>query len=407
MTTLVIAEAYPWPPQDGYKLRLANMIEALRALGPVDFLCLDGSGRPRDVAPEGVRVVDAPERPELPIARWLPRWLRSPDPRRLVRRDFAEARRVLPTLDPASYDVTFFSHVDSWHQTHDLVAGPAFLDFDNLENLLLRATRREGPVRTPGEGPPQKALAAARWLVASSFNWVDERRWDRIQRRAAASVGRVLVCSELDVGRSGCSNAAVVPNGYERQWEPPAHAEVHDPAHPVFLFVGLLGYGPNVEAVRWFAEEVFPLVRRQLPGAEFRVVGRHSESVQPLGSLPGVTIVGAVESLRDELERADVSLVPLRSGAGTRLKVVEAMANRLPMVSTTIGCEGIDVVDGVHLRIADEAAPFAAACVDLVTDLPARAALIDAAEARYLERYQWSQVRDEVGRIAREVAAGR
>ncbi|MFN8051061.1 MAG: glycosyltransferase family 4 protein [Acidimicrobiales bacterium] len=404
MKSLVVAEAYPWPPQDGYKLRLANMIEALLAEGPVDFLCLDGSGRPRDAAPAGVTVIDAPEAPELGVREWLPRWLRSGEPRRLVRRDFSAARRVLPTLDHASYDVTFFSHVDSWIRTHDLVPGRAFLDFDNLENMLLAGIRRMGPIVAPGDGPARRASATLRWLIASGFNLVDERRWDRVQRQAAATVDRVLVCSALDVDRSGCPNAVVVPNGYECDWEPADHLAVGDPERPVFLFVGLLGYGPNVDAVRWFASDVMPSIRAELPGAEFRVVGRHSESVEALGSLPGVTIVGAVDSLQPEMERADVSVVPIRSGAGTRLKVVEALANRLPMVSTAIGCEGIDVVHGEHLLIADHPVEFAAACVRLVRDPAARASLIDAGQQRYLEHYRWSAIRSEVASLATAIA---
>lgn len=404
MRTLCIAEAYPWPAVDGYKLRLANMIEGLLLDGEVDFLCLDGSGRHRDPAPDGVTVIDAPESPELPAKVWMPRWLRSPDPRRLVRRDFSEARRVIPTLDQSRYDVAFFSHVDSWHQTHDLVAVPAFLDFDNLENLLTAGIRRMGPVVAPGDGAVARATATARWLVASAFNLVDERRWDRVQRRAAATVAKVMVCSEDDIERSGCANAVEVPNGYERRWDPGDHLAVHDAERPVFLFIGLMGYEPNVDAVRWFAADVMPMILRTIEKAEFRIVGRHTESVESLGRLPGVTVAGSVESLQPELEGADVSVVPLRSGAGTRLKVVEAMANRLPIVSTSIGCEGIDVSAGEHLLVADDAAAFARACVAAVTDGERRAALIGAAERRYLERYRWDTIRERVAALAREVA---
>ena len=402
--TLCIAEAYPWPTVDGYKLRLANMIEGLLVNGPVDFLCLDGSGRRRDPAPVGVTVIDAPESPELAAKQWMPRWVRSPDPRRLVRRDFAAARRVLPTLDHSRYAVAFFSHVDSWHQTHDLVSVPSFLDFDNLENLLTAGIRRMGPVVAPGDGPVTRVAATARWLVASSFNRVDEHRWDRVQRRAAATVGKVLVCSEVDVGRSGCPNAVEVPNGYELAWAPADHVAVAELQRPVFLFVGLMGYEPNIDAVRWFASTVFPGIRRALPDAEFRIVGRYAESVESLGALPGVTVVGAVDSLQGELARAAVAVVPLRSGAGTRLKVVEAMANRLPIVSTTIGCEGIDVTPGVHLLVADDASEFARRCVEAVTNPALRADLIEAAATRYDQHYRWETIRRRVASLALDVA---
>lgn len=406
MTTLVIAEAYPWPAVDGYKLRLSNMIAGLLLRGPVDFLCLDGSGRARDAAPAGVRVIDAPEGPELSIRAWGPTWLRSTDPRRLLRRDFGEARRVLADLDMAAYDVTFFSHVDSWYRTYDLVPGPAILDFDNLEDLLMAGIRRMGPAIHPGDSAAARAREAARWTIGSGFDLVDERRWRDVQLRAAATVDRVAVCSEIDIERSGCANAVELPNGYELGWTPADHIDVAAPNAPVFLFVGLLGYQPNIDAARWFATDILPIVRRSLPGARFRIVGRHAESVQGLGALDGVEVVGDVASLEPELTGADVSVVPLRSGAGTRLKVVEAMANRLPVVSTSIGCEGIDVDRDVHLLVADDAAAFAAACVRMSSDRAIRERIIEAGAARYEERYRWDAIRDHVRELADEVAAG-
>src|SRR5690606_25430216 len=86
--TLCIAEKYPWPAIDGYKLRLSNVIGGLLGNGPVDFVCLDGGDLPRDPSPEGVTVIDAPEGPEAPASSWVPAWLRGGEPRRLVRRDF-------------------------------------------------------------------------------------------------------------------------------------------------------------------------------------------------------------------------------------------------------------------------------------------------------------------------------
>lgn len=406
MRSLCIAEKYPWPAVDGYKLRLANMIGGLLETGPVDFVCLDAGDLPRDPAPDGVTVIDAPEGPEAAASAWVPSWLRSSQPRRLVRRDFGAGRRAVAALDRAAYDLVFFSHVDSWHPTHDAIAGvPALLDFDNLENLLARGIRRLGPAIEPGDGLGRRAVARARWLVASAANLTDERRWDKVQRRAATLVEKVFVCSELDVERSGCPNAVVVPNGYELAWEPADHVAVADPEAPVFLFVGLMSYDPNIDGARWFARDVFPAVRARVPGARVRIVGRRAELVGDLASLPGVEVVGDVESLEPEMAGADVVVVPLRSGAGTRLKVVEAMANRLPMVSTTIGCEGIDVRHGEHLLIGDDARRFAEHCVTLATDPEQRGALIEAAAVRYDERYRWSTIRATVADLARSTAS--
>ncbi|MEZ5321897.1 MAG: glycosyltransferase family 4 protein [Microthrixaceae bacterium] len=404
--TLCVAETYPWPARDGYTLRLSNMVAALRRRGPVDLLCLDGSGRRRDPPPEGVTVIDAPEGPEAMPRIWMPAWIRSGLPRRLVRRDFTEAARVAALVDRDRYDLTFFSHVDSWFPTHGALGGGAsIVDFDNLEDVLAATTRTMGPMRSPDAGLVTRAAARGRFAVASWFNLVDERRWARVQREAATGVDRVLVCSHLDVTRSGCANAVAVPNGYTLAWEPVDHTEVRDRDRPVFLFVGLMGYPPNVDAVRWFATEVLGRLRTAVPGAVFRVVGREADSVAVLGSIDGVEIVGEVESLRPELEGADVAVVPLRSGAGTRLKVVEAMANRIPIVSTTIGTEGIEVRDGEHVVLADGAEGFAEACVRAVGDPALRRRLADAAWECYEENYRWSSIGDRLLRIADEVVA--
>ena len=402
--SLVVAEVYPWPADDGYRLRVSNLIEAFAELGPVDFVCMDGSNRPRAVAPRNVTVIDAPEGPELPIGRWLKPWLTTRLPRRLLRRDFDAAARRFSEIDQSAHDVCFVSHLDTWHPIGEQLTLPTLVDFDNLEDLLTRTIREAGPIIQPGDGALAKVRAFVRWIIASGFNRVDEARWTRAQRHLAANVERTFVCSQLDVERSGIPNVVAVPNGYQRTFEPASHLEPNDPSAPVFLFIGLLSYDPNADAVRWFATSVLPLVRERIPGARFRVVGRGVEYVQSVGSLPGVELVGGVESLEPELRGADVAVVPLRSGAGTRLKVVEAMANRLPMVTTTIGCEGIDLEDGIHAWIRDEPGRFADACVQAVQDAETRVAVIEAAERRYLDRYQWSSIRAMVAKAALEVA---
>lgn len=405
MKSLVIAEAFPWPTDDGYRLRLANLLGAFLELGEVDFLCLDGRRRTRDHAPEGVTVIDAPGGPDRAISSWLRPWLTGSDPRRLLRSDFSEGRRRLETLEQSNYDVCFVSHVDCWYPIEDLLTIPTIVDFDNLENLLTRTIREAGPIIEPGASVRRRVAASARWVVASAFNLVDERRWDSVQRRLANSVDLAFVCSSLDVERSGYPNTVVVPNGYERTFEPADHVELNDSTAPVFLFVGLMSYDPNSDAVRRFASAVMPRIRRELPGARFRIVGRNPESVASLERLDGVEVVGAVDSLEAELRGADVAVVPLRAGAGTRLKVVEAMANRLPMVTTSIGCEGIDIVDGVHAWIRDDDEGIAEACIEAVRNIDARRSVIDAAEARYEERYRWESIRSSVASMASSVAS--
>jgi glycosyltransferase involved in cell wall biosynthesis len=134
------------------------------------------------------------------------------------------------------------------------------------------------------------------------------------------------------------------------------------------MFIGNMGYPPCVDAVLYFCKEIFPLIRRRISAAELWIVGRdpRPEVLQLDGD--GVHVTGQVEDVIPYYRQSAACVVPLRAGGGTRLKILEAMALGRPVVSTTIGCEGLDVVDGEHLLIADNPAQFAEKTVRLLTD---------------------------------------
>ncbi len=393
---LCVAGVHPWPATDGYRQRLAAMVEGLVPLGSVTLWCYDEaewSGGPAGV--EVVRV-HAPRPGAHVRAR---RWATSGLPRAMARR---EPQRPLP--DGSGFDVVLFSHLDAWHHFSDAVDAPAIVDYDNLEDRMIRARREVGALRR--NEPGGSLTTRARRAIADLADRIDEGRYSRMQERCSAAVEAVLLCSDLDVERSGLRNAHTIPNGATLAWEPPStRPQVDDPA---LLFIGLMSYEPNADAARWFATEVLPLVRREVPAARFRVVGRGSDPLRgELAGLPGVEVVGAVDEVEPELRAATLSVVPIRFGAGTRLKVVEAYANRLPVVSTTVGREGIDGVHGEHLMVADDAEGFAACCVELLRDPERRDPMAGAAAALYEERYRWSSIQERLRRLVSDVAASR
>src|SRR5262249_44972626 len=158
--------------------------------------------------------------------------------------------------------------------------------------------------------------------------------------------------SDRDAERLAVPNAAVVPNGYDEPVAPLGRAEVGDP--PTILLTGLMTYPPNADAARWLTTDIAPRVREQLPAAQVRLVGRADQRVTALGDGDRVVVTGWVEEIDPELARADVVAVPVRFGGGTRIKVLEAFAHRIPVVSTTLGVEGLDVEAGRELLIADD-----------------------------------------------------
>jgi glycosyltransferase involved in cell wall biosynthesis len=135
------------------------------------------------------------------------------------------------------------------------------------------------------------------------------------------------------------------------------------------VFSGVMDYPPNADAAAYFASEIFPRVRTSLPEATFHVVGKNpTGEVRALARRGGVVVTGAVPDMRAYLRRCQVSVCPMRLGAGMKMKVIEAMAAGLPVVCTTRGAEGMDLVAGRDFIIADEPAEFAAAVLRLLRD---------------------------------------
>jgi glycosyltransferase involved in cell wall biosynthesis len=147
------------------------------------------------------------------------------------------------------------------------------------------------------------------------------------------------------------------------------------------LFVGNCSYVPNIDSARWLCTAVLPLLQARL-GRRVRVaiVGSLVDaSVSELGGLPGVTVVADAPSVAPWYRSARIAVAPLRAAGGTRLKILEAFAYRRPVVSTSVGADGLPIVDGKHLLIADDAPGFADACARLLRDHELRSALVDAA----------------------------
>jgi glycosyltransferase involved in cell wall biosynthesis len=201
----------------------------------------------------------------------------------------------------------------------------------------------------------------------------------------------------------GARSVRVVPNGVD------CGAYAHLPAGrraepPMILFLGAMSWTPNATAAVFLAREVFPDVRRRFAYARLCIVGRDPPSdVRALGDLPGVQVTGGVPSVLPYLEEASVLAVPLESGGGTRLKILEAFAAGLPVVSTPIGCEGLDVKNAEQLLIAP-GGDFAAALYTLLGDDQLGARL--AANARRLvrARFDWQAITDRACAILENVA---
>ena len=157
---------------------------------------------------------------------------------------------------------------------------------------------------------------------------------------------------------------------------------------PVILFCGQLSYPPNEEGVIFFCKKVLPRIREVRPDVQLMVVGQNpTQKVLELGHSPGVLVKGSVPSTEPFYRQAVLTVVPLLHGGGTRIKILEAMILHTPVVSTSIGCEGLEVVDGEHLLIADDPEVFAQRCLQLLENPHARATLARNAYRLVKDRY--------------------
>ena len=384
-------------------MRIANVVGALAELGPVDLFALVDRARTEDCAVPG----DAPvERVEVA---WRPRsrysglrrasWLVSGAfPAELFGWDHDAVRRRLRRWAAPHYDLVWYERAGSHFALRDEIAAPAIVDLDDLEDAkILDRLTSNGHVR-PGSSLVQHLADLARGALAR----VNARRWRDLQRSVARSVDKVVVCSQADADRLGVANAVVVANGYDAPGVPLGRASAGQP--PALLFAGLLTYPPNVDAARYLVAEVAPRLRERLPDAVVHLVGKADGRVRELHDPPHVLSTGWADDMATELARADVVVVPVRYSSGTRIKILEAFAHRIPVVATGAGVAGLDAVADQHLLVADDPSAFAEACYAVLTDDALRARLVDAAHARFLERYQWSTVRRSVTALAADTA---
>jgi glycosyltransferase involved in cell wall biosynthesis len=225
----------------------------------------------------------------------------------------------------------------------------------------------------------------------------EARRYQRYVGRVLGRFNAAVAVSTIEAEElRGMSEIRVhvIPSGVDTEAIRPAQ----EPASPPrLLFAGTLGYAPNAQGITWFAQEVWSTVRREFPDARLDIVGRDpSPGVRGLGDRDGITVVGPVPEMPPYYADAHVAVVPILTGAGIRVKIIEAMANQRAIVSTSLGWEGLPGLEpGRHLLVADSPADFANATLRLLRDAQLRGRL--ALEARRLaeERYDWRGLGDE------------
>jgi polysaccharide biosynthesis protein PslH len=241
----------------------------------------------------------------------------------------------------------------------------------------------------------------------ASFNW---RKLAREELAAYTAADGVCVCSTADQKRLAVDApsiaTAVIPNAADVEYLQPRDTDPAPDGRTV-LFFGMLATVPNVDAVVYFLREIWPLIVSARPDARFVVIGADPAPAIRTHVGPGVTLIGPVDDLRPHLAAANAVVVPLRLGSGTRLKILEAWAMARPVVSTTLGAEGLDAVPGRHLLTADTPTDFARSVLRVLGEPGLGDALGGAGRALVTERYSWRGAAGALEAFFEEVLARR
>ncbi len=301
------------------------------------------------------------------------------------RRTAGMQRALNDLLAHRHYDAILFEGALASDYQLPLQQGKMILDQHNIEYEVLHRTylHETAPLR--------------KW-----YNWRESVLVRRAELRLCQRADALVMTSERERAamQSILSHPVieVVPNGVDIDYFNAQGTGQEQEGR--IVFTGSMEYYPNIEAVLFFARACWPRIREAIPGASWHIVGKNPRpEVQRLAKLPGVTVTGSVADVRPSFTQAAVAIVPLRVGGGTRLKILEAMAMRKPVVSTSLGCEGLAVEPGTHLLVADEPEAFACSVIELLKDRERRQALGTAGRALVEAEYSWQRCGDRLHQV--------
>ncbi len=397
MKILFLSQVLPYPLDSGPKFRIYYVLKHLSARHRVTLLSFVRSANELQHVPhllsfcEDVRIIPI-KRSRVKDAFYLLLSLVYNRPFVVLRDCVSEMRRAVVTLvDGGSFDVVHADQLGMAQYAENLSGVKKILDEHNAVWTILERLYR-------GEQNAFKRALLRR----------ECENLKRYERSVCQKCDQVLTVTEEDrkilqsLSSDDCS-IEVIPICIDPSAIPMVE---RTPGTKRILHVGTMFWPPNIDGVLWFSKEVYPLIRREVPEAAFYIVGaRPPRAMKRLGRVdPGIVVTGYVEDLLPHWRDCAVFVVPLRAGGGMRVKIIEALGRGVPVVSTTIGCEGIDVQNGKHLLVADEPREFAEAVVEIMQNDDLAASLARNGRRLVEEKYDWkivykkfTEVYDKIG----------
>jgi len=386
---LFLTNEIPYFTGGGTPIRDFNLLKNLSDRYRFTVICFsdcdrEKSSRRSAALDEHCEKVILVDREQGPVDRWHSRMevlrrLWDPVPRRVTALTPPTLRsQIEGLLLEQEYDVVHANHVEMGALLSDVREARRVVGHEAVSPKLKRLLQI-------GSGPLRKTLGYVEW-----------RKFTRYERALYGAVDLCTMVSEQErrtvLEMAPDANVAIVPNGVDTSFFPFAPQQYPHGSKRSLLFIGSMAYTPNQDAVLFFRRKVWPLLKAKFPNLTWQIVGRDpSPAVESLVSAD-ISVTGWVRDVRPYMDRSLAMIVPLRSGGGTRLKILEAMAAGLPVVSTTIGAEGLDVSDGQTILLADTPSDFVDA-VEVLISRPDFGQEIRFAARRLVEsRYDWSTI---------------
>ena len=398
MRILFLQKRPLFPANTGGKIRTLNVLRHLARWHEITYLCniQDDEQQYVDSRRElGLRVECVPwretRRQTVAFHLELAGNLCSPYPYS-VSKDFDKRlrARAAQLIDDESYDLIVCDFVQMARNCMGLATIPKILFQHNVEAQIFDRHARH-----------DKGLVRRRFMALQST------KMRRFESAAGRTFDAVVAVSALDEQKFredyGWQHVRTIDTAVDTAYFHPSHV----PEQPGrVVFIGSMDWLPNQDGVTDFVATVWPRIRAAYPAAEFRIVGRNpTEGVRRLGNQPGVVVEGTVPDIRPHLAAAQVCVVPLRIGGGTRLKIYEAMAMGKAVVSSSVGAEGLPLQSGEHLVIADGAAAMATAIVRLLESDSERSRLSANARQLVTDKYSAEVVARQFDEICRATVA--
>jgi glycosyltransferase involved in cell wall biosynthesis len=387
MKILWICPCFLHPTDRGGQIRTLGILRELHKRHEVHFAGLnepgneEGPQRASEYSSRHFAVEHSvPQRTSLKIYPQLLASVLSSTPIAVSRYESAPLQRIVTDLIAAEhYDAIVCDFLSSAPNLADLNKSVLFQH--NVETTIWK-----------------RHVEQSKSLAKKFYFQLQASKMESYERKICRQSKHVIAVSEIDAERMKTmfevKGVTSVPTGVDLEYfAPPADAvPVSD-----MIFCGSMDWLPNVDAVEHFVSETLPLIRQQIPGATFTIAGRSPDArvMKAVEGLSGVTVTGKVKDMRPYLWGSKISVVPMRIGGGTRLKIYECMASGVPVVSTAVGAEGLAYEDGEDILIADDPRSFAAACVRMLTEDAIRRAMAQRALERAQNEFSWEAVSRE------------